>query len=375
MTNSSVDLVVVLREMKKLIGFSFVLALPIFIWIMAKPTTSEKISYISNPNLETISAPPEWKGTPIDEKERFVNLYHPFESSFADLLKWQTSKNPYKEEKESENRTLIVDFDPEDLLGEEDYMLWLGHATYLLRLSGQVILIDPILIDNTFLKRDSKLPFPIEELPPLDFIMISHNHRDHCDKQTIQFLSKQHPKAKFLTGLGLKKVIKSWTEGQEIQEAGWYQQYQIDKTAINITYVPSRHWSKRWLWDDNKSLWGGFYFQTPQQKIYFMGDSGKGPHFEDIKNTLGAPDFCLMGVGAFRPEWFMNQSHISPTDAIDAFNVMEGKFFIPMHFGTFDLSDEPRMEPWDILVEHSELIQGQLIEPMIGQNLLKSEGQ
>lgn len=365
-------MVVIWTEMKKIIGYSFVIALPIFIWIMTQPTKSDEIKYISNPELETVALLPDWKGTPIDEKGRFANLYHPFESSFADLIKWQTSKNPYKEAKENETRKLVVDFDPNTLKAEEDYLMWLGHASYLLKLNGKVILIDPILKDNMFLKRDSELPFPIDSLPPLDYIMISHNHRDHCDKQTIQFLSKNHPQATFLTGLGLSNVIRSWTEGQKIQEAGWYQQYQIDDQAINITYVPSRHWSKRWLVDDNKSLWGGFYFETKERTIYFMSDSGKGLHFEDIKNALGSPDFCLMGVGAFRPEWFMHQSHISPTDAIEAFNTLEGKYFIPMHFGTFDLSDEPRMEPWDILLENINLINGLLVEPVLGQNLLKA---
>lgn len=102
-----------------------------------------------------------------------------------------------------------------------------------------------------------------------------------------------------------------------------------------------------------------------------MGDSGMGPHFEDIKNTMGHPELCLMGVGAYKPEWFMAQAHISPTDAIKAFNILEGKNFIPMHFGTFDLSDEPRMEPWDVLKENEKLINGKLVFPILGKNLLQ----
>lgn len=359
--------------MKKLIGFSFIAVIPFFIWIMKQPSTTESINHTSNPELKTIAPNEEWKGTPLDDQGKFVNLYHPFESSFSDLLKWQTDKNPYKEAKEKETRRLAVDFDPETFKNDEDYLIWLGHASFLIKINGTTLLIDPILIDNMFLKRDSELPFPLDSFPPLDYIMISHNHRDHCDKKTIQYLSENHPETTFLTGLGLKKVIQSWTKGQEIQEAGWYQQYQIADSTLDITYVPSRHWSKRWLWDDNKSLWGGFYFRSEQKTIYFMGDSGKGPHFQDIKNTLGAPDFCLMGVGAFRPEWFMHQSHISPSDAIEAFNNLEGKHFFPMHFGTFDLSDEPRMEPWDILVQNRTSINGLLLEPVVGQNLLKIE--
>jgi L-ascorbate metabolism protein UlaG (beta-lactamase superfamily) len=175
---------------------------------------------------------------------------------------------------------------------------------------------------------------------------------------------------KVLTGLGLHAVIRPWLRENTVQEAGWYQQYTLLDSGLNITYVPSRHWSRRWLWDDNQSLWGGFYIQNGDKSIYFMGDSGAGAHFADIQKNLGSPDYCLMGVGAFKPEWFMHQAHISPSDAITAFNTLQGKYFIPMHFGTFDLSDEPRLEPWDILVKNKSLIQGALVEPVIGRNLM-----
>ncbi|EOZ95353.1 putative Zn-dependent hydrolase [Indibacter alkaliphilus LW1] len=352
--------------------YTFLLAftLPLLIWIMADTKKKVEKKYTENHELKTVNPSLDWKGTPLDENGRFVNLFHPFESSFGDLLKWQTSKNPYKEAKENETRQLAVNFDPSIIQGKEDYLIWLGHATYLFRVQGKTFLTDPILMDNTFLKRDSPLPFPIEEMPHLDYILLSHNHRDHCDKASLKFLAEHHPQAKILTALGVSKVITSWTNPQEIEEAGWFQQYTKPDADIKITFVPSRHWSRRWLWDDNKSLWGGFYIQTEEKSIYFMGDSGKGPHFEDIKNTLGSPDYCLMGVGAFRPEWFMHQAHISPTYAIEAFNTLGGRFFIPMHYGTFDLSDEPRMEPWDILIENRDAIQGYLIEPVIGQNLL-----
>ncbi|WP_373497452.1 MBL fold metallo-hydrolase [Aquiflexum sp.] len=331
-----------------------------------------KNGFTSNPELLTVLPSEDWKGNPLDDNGRFTNLYHPFESSFWDLLKWQTGKNPQNEEKKAETRRLSVDFDPTLFQNNEDYLIWLGHASYLMQIQGKTFLTDPILIDNTFLKRDSDLPFPVEQLPQLDYILLSHNHRDHCDKQTIKYLTDNHPNLKILTGLGLEKVISSWTNGQLIQEAGWYQQYSVLDSGIQITYVPTRHWSRRWLWDDNKSLWGGFYIQTPDYSIYFMGDSGDGPHFADIKNTIGSPDYCLMGVGAYKPEWFMHQSHISPTDAIGAFNTLGGKFFIPMHFGTFNLSDEPRMEPWDILFENRALIKGELIEPVLGRNFLRN---
>ncbi|WP_242617480.1 MBL fold metallo-hydrolase [Cecembia calidifontis] len=264
-----------------------------------------------------------------------------------------------------------MEFDGLLLDSSEDYLIWIGHATFLMQIDGKVILTDPMLFDNIFLKRESPLPFSLEKLPQIDYLLLSHDHRDHLDKKSIQYLIENHPNLKILTGLGMEKTIDSWINGNSIQEAGWFQQYALSDLNLEITYVPSRHWSRRGLWDLNKTLWGGFYIKNGKYSIYFMGDSGNGPHFEDIKNTLGAPDYCLMGIGAFKPEWFMEPVHISPYDAIQVFNKMEGKYFVPMHFGTFDLSDEPRMEPWDILLQNRGEIDGNLIEPILGKNLLQ----
>ncbi len=330
---------------------------------------SNKTTYMHNPELKTVHPSPDWKGNPVNGKGQFTNLYHEFESSFGDLWKWQTSKNPQKEEKEAETRTLNVKEEAKVPEGDSDFLIWLGHASYLMRINGKVILTDPVLFDNIFLKRESQLPFSPESLPPIDYLLLSHNHRDHCDKKTIRFLSDNHPNMKILTGLKLGEVIGGWTNGQEIQEAGWYQQFKTE--GLTITYLPARHWSRRWLWDLNENLWGGFYLTGPDKTLYFMGDSGYGAHFGDISDIMGKPQYCLMGVGAYKPEWFMAQAHISPTDAIKAFNTLGGSYFIPMHFGTFDLSDEPRMEPWDLLTTNQNSINGKLINPIVGIDLFQ----
>lgn len=344
----------------------------IFILIMINKIIENKAQpeFTHNPELITIKPDSTWKGTPLDEKGRFTNLYQPFDSGFGDFLKWQWSKNPQKKAKKAEQRRLEVAFDSLVFQKSEDYLIWMGHATFLMQLNGKVILIDPLLFDNTFLKRESPMPFPIEQLPELDYLLISHNHRDHLDSKSIKYLFERNRNLKILTGLGIGSILGKWGKVQNIQEAGWFQQFNLSDTSLNITYVPSRHWSRRGMLDENKSLWGGFYIQNGSFSVYFMGDSGNGPHFQDISETLGYPDYCLMGVGAFKPEWFMSQAHISPIDAIEAFNVMQGKYFFPMHFGTFDLSDEPKMEPWDILLENKQKIEGELIMPLLGANLL-----
>ncbi|AFL86025.1 putative Zn-dependent hydrolase of beta-lactamase fold protein [Belliella baltica DSM 15883] len=352
--------------------YLFALLVPaIMIYMIVKPVEQIEMNFTSNSSLKTTAPSPNWKGTPIDSKGRFSNLYHPFEASLKDVLKWKLSTNPQNEEKKNDTRSLPISSQTFDFQTKEDYIIWLGHASYLMQLNGITFVTDPILMDNFFLKRKSKLPFLLENFPKIDYLLLSHNHRDHCDESTIEWLIEQNPQIEILTGLGMKSVISSWIDDQEVQEAGWYQSYNLPIESLEIHFVPSRHWSKRWLNDDNKSLWGGFYLKSNEKSIYFMSDSGQGQHFEDIKNTLGSPEYSIMGIGAYKPEWFMYQSHISPLNAIDAFNSMGGKYFIPMHYGTFDLSDEPILEPWDVLSANQNKIKGQLVEPILGLNLLQ----
>jgi L-ascorbate metabolism protein UlaG (beta-lactamase superfamily) len=355
--------------MKKPWHFLLIFVPALFFLFSYSSYETDQMSFTYNPDLPTVNKDSLWKGTPMDGTGKFVNLHDPFESSFKDFLKWQLSTNPQKAAKKGETRIPVVVDGKPLIAGEDDFIMWLGHASYLIRLNNQVILIDPLLFDNFFLKRDHALPLQPEDFPEVDYLLISHNHRDHCDEKSIKYIAERNPDMKILTGLGLGNVIKSWLAQQEVQEAGWFQQYRIED-GVEITYLPTRHWSKRGLRDDNTSLWGGFFIKVGDQSIYFMGDSGKGAHFEEIKVIMGNPNYCLMGVGAFKPEWFMHQSHINPTDAIAAFNTLGGRFFIPMHFGTFDLSDEPRMEPLDILLENRKSINGVLIEPVAGQNLM-----
>ncbi|MCC5928074.1 MAG: MBL fold metallo-hydrolase [Cyclobacteriaceae bacterium] len=324
-------------------------------------------SYMSNPNLKSVHPDPAWKGNPVDERGRFMNLYQPFISETSKLLKWQLSKNPYKEQKKEDTRRPDTHVEPDLFTDTEDKIVWLGHASFFIRMNGINMLIDPVFFDSPFLKRETVLPFDPEQATGIDYILVSHDHRDHCDKKTLEFLAGKNPEAKVFTGLEMKPLLSSWMPGLEIEEAAWYQQFKTED-VLEVTYVPSRHWSRRGLFDENTRLWGGFFMKDSTKSVYFMSDSGAGPHFSDIKDICGAPDFCLMGIGAYKPEWFMHPVHISPADALKAFEVMEGKYFIPMHYGTFDLSDEPFMEPVDQLkVLAGNKQQHQLLITQVGE--------
>lgn len=361
-----------MRNFKKLrisIGLSslFILAWLGSFFFEANTTT---MSYTSNPELNYLQTPPNWKGTPQLSDGTFQNIDYPFESKFSDVLKWKLTKNPQAEEKKTDSKKLDLEFILDYSKSSEDQLIWLGHASYLIQLDGVTILTDPVWIDNLVLKRNSELPLDPTLLENVDYILISHDHRDHCDENTLKLLGKMFPGAQVLTGLNMKPLIQDWISQSQIQEAGWYQNFELSE-SLKITFVPSRHWSRRGLMDQNERLWGGFFIQTNSKSIYFMGDSGYGPHFKEIAKTLGSPDYALMGVGAFKPEWFMSQAHTSPTDAAKAFREMNAKYFVPMHFGTFDLSDELLLEPLDWLRAHPDSIHHQLINPILGRNLFE----
>lgn len=298
--------------------------------------------YISNPKLPIIKE--DWKGNPINFKGRFLNHEFPSLPRFKDIFEWKVKGKNDTKGKYEDNFRLNVRDCSKFFSTNENAIVWLGHASFLIRIDQKILIIDPILSSPSLLmKRYSKLPCSPELLNSIDYILISHNHRDHLDKKSLKFLCHKNPNAKILTGLRLGEKIKNWVSNT-IEEAGWFQSYSITKN-LNISYLPSRHWSKRWLNDNNSSLWGSFMIEGSTKKVFFGGDSGYGNHFLEIKETLGSPDFALLGIGAYKPEWFMHPSHTSPKDAYKAAQDLESKNFIPMHYGTFDLSDESIGDP------------------------------
>jgi len=128
-----------------------------------------------------------------------------------------------------------------------------------------------------------------------------------------------------------------------VEEAGWYQRYDIGN--LDITFMPSQHWHRRGLFDFNKVLWGGFHLNTHRRSIYFPGDTAYSGLFGEFRELMGDPDICLLPIGAYKPEFIMKESHTSPAEAVQAFNDLGGKTLVPMHYGTYDLSDEPLGEP------------------------------
>ena len=302
-------------------------------------------SYTSNPDLKTILE--GWKGTPLDQDGRFINHQFPFVHRFGTVLKWMLETNPQKAEKKADTWQKQVLQNTDFLDYQADCIVWLGHASFYIQLAGKKILIDPVFEGVTATKRLTKLPVDKASFKDIDYVLVSHSHYDHCDKDSLKLLAKLNPKAQFFAGLKLNTLIEKWI-GRPVQTAGWYQEYKTDDN-VQLFFVPSRHWSNRSLGDINETLWGGFVLKSDNKTLYFGGDSGYGNHFEQIGKLFPNLDVAMIGAGAYSPKWFMAPNHQDPADALIAFKDTKAKALIPFHYGTFDVSDEPISEAEKLL--------------------------
>lgn len=304
-------------------------------------------------NEELLVIKPGWTGNAIDQRGRFINDEFPFLPKTRDLLKWQLSSNKFKEEKQNDNGRLEVRDPSEFLAGGEDGILWLGHASFFIRLNGVSILTDPIFDTPDLVRRFVEVPSQLEVIPKVDHILLSHDHRDHTDEASLRQIAKRFPAATFFGGLRMDDILNEWkAETNPVQTAGWLQKYDT-AGPVSFYFVPVRHWARRGLFDLNKRLWGGYVIQSDKATIYFGGDSGYGRHYREVGELFPGIDYFLIGIGAYEPRWFMKENHNNPSDAVKAFRDSRAQILVPMHYGTFDLSDEPPNAPLRTLFEEA----------------------
>ena len=338
----------------------------IIIAYLSSPRPAKPITYLPfNPNKIYLK-PADWKGVPIDRKNRFVNYTYPFYQNYLIIMYWFPS-HFLNLIRNTNKRFPVQYYGNNQFLHNDETIIWLGHASFFLRIQEINILIDPQFYNTSFYKRHTDNPISPERFTSINYILLSHDHADHCDKKSLQLLVKNNPKAIILTGLKMDLLLQLFFNKKvNIVNAEWYEKFLIE-TQIEIYFVPSRHYSKRLFKKYNSTLWGGFIikFKNKQlnsyQTIYFGGDSGYGTHFADIKN-LFSPDITILGIGAFMPKWFMHPNHMSPEDAIKAAKDLDAKVMIPMHYETFNLSNEKMETPLRSLKEHSG---SQNIKPLV----------
>lgn len=311
----------------------------------------ENTAYLLNPQLSTLAVE-GYKGVPLDAEQRFQNLEFPYYPSLQAVWKWKTGKPTLalQNKKKDTWRMPVIESNAGFIGSKAEGIMWLGHASYFIRIGGKQLLIDPVFGKLSFvMPRYTALPVNPNAFKNIDFVLVSHDHRDHCDSSSLKQVARQNPQAHFLTGLRMDSLLRTWTGSDKVQAAGWYQTYHLPDSEIAIHYLPSRHWCRRYLTDTNYHLWGAFVIQAAGKTLYFGGDSGYGSHFETVKMLFGAPDVYFAGVGAYEPEWFMGPMHMSPKSAVEAAKVLDAQVVVPMHYGTFDLSDESLGNPYHAL--------------------------
>ncbi|KAI8330406.1 beta-lactamase superfamily domain-containing protein [Choanephora cucurbitarum] len=261
---------------------------------------------------------------------------------------------------------------------------WLGHACVLVQLKGFTVLFDPIFSQRCspvqFMgpKRYTQTPCLMEQLPPIDIVVISHNHYDHMDQNTLYQLDQLNPNCKFCVPLGNKKLLNlakplDESGNERVMELDWWDSVVLkkeeeEKEELKLTCTPSQHQSGRGLFDKDIALWSSWSIEGSNGKVFFAGDTGYRsvpdsatseeekdykyldtlphcPAFKEIGDKLGPFDLALIPIGAYSPRWFMSTFHCSPEDAVDLHRDVKSKKSMAIHWGTFVLTDEPVEEP------------------------------
>ncbi len=247
---------------------------------------------------------------------------------------------------------------------------WLGHSTVLVEIDGLRVLTDPVWGERaspmSFAgpKRFQPVPVPISSLPPLDAVIISHDHYDHLDYPSILELARLD--VPFFTSLGVGAHLQSWgVQPERINELDWWESIELRGRELSFTAAPSQHFSGRGVAGRNTTLWSSFVVKGPKHSFFFSGDTGLTPEYGEIRDRLGPFDLVMLEVGAFHPAW--GDIHLGPENALTALELLGGGAFLPVHWGTFNLAIHAWDQPAETLIELAPKRSVHLVMPLIGE--------
>jgi N-acyl-phosphatidylethanolamine-hydrolysing phospholipase D len=222
---------------------------------------------------------------------------------------------------------------------------WIGHASFLVRMDGAAFVTDPIFSHRcspfSFMGPPRLVPpgVPVSALPRLDFALLSHDHYDHTDRASVRALGARG--VRFFVPRGMAGLVRGF--GAEAEELAWWESREV--AGVRVHCVPARHFSGRGLLDRNRRLWSGWVVEGPTRRFYHAGDTGYFDGFAEIAQRLGPVDLAAMPIGAYMPREMMKVVHVNPEEAVRAALDLGARRVLGMHFGTFDLADEPLDEP------------------------------
>ena len=247
---------------------------------------------------------------------------------------------------------------------------WLGHSTVLLEIDGYRVLTDPVWGERasplSFAgpRRFQPVPVPLAALPPLDAVIISHDHYDHLDLPTVRELLRHD--VPVFTSLGVGAHLSAWgLPPERIIELDWWESARPRRGDLTLTAVPSQHFSGRGVGGRNLTLWSSFVVKTPRHTAFFSGDTGLTPEYAEIREREGPFDLVMLEVGAFHPAW--GDIHLGPENALAAHELLGGGSFLPVHWGTFNLALHAWDEPVETLLRLAPQTGCHLVMPLLGE--------
>jgi L-ascorbate metabolism protein UlaG (beta-lactamase superfamily) len=294
----------------------------------------------------SLSARPH--GDPVSDHfdgKRFFNQVYQ-KRGVTEFLKWQFTRRPAAW---PERIGSGPGAPPPRRVGPgELYVTFVGHATVLVQTDGVNVLADPQWSERASPvswagpKRVRQPGLRFDDLPPIDAVLVSHNHYDHMDLPTLVRLAGAH-RPRVVAPLG-NRVRLEGAGIAGVEELDWWDGVEI-APRVRVVLVPTQHFSGRTPFDRNAALWGGFVVQGPAGTVYVAGDTGYGPHFAQIRERFAPIRLAVLPIGAYEPRWFMAYAHLDPEDAVRAHQVLGAQTSLGVHFGTFQLTDEPVDEP------------------------------
>ncbi len=300
---------------------------------------------------------PKYQGPQSDHfnGKKFINSGGVAAKGMGDLLKWATNRDPGPWTKITKIPLANPIF--AQLGGKEASITFVNHSTFLIQIAGLNILTDPVWSQRvspfSFAgpKRMRPPGIPLEQLPPIDAIIISHNHYDHLDINTIKKLYQEH-KPQIIVPLGVASYLNHHNVAK-VTEMDWWNRYSLSP-ALKLHAVPAQHFSGRGIFDRDATLWCGYILEFQEQHIYFAGDTGYGDFVQEVSARFQPMKVALLPIGAYLPTWFMSPIHTSPRDAVRMHLDLQAQQSVGIHFGTFPLADDGMEQPIDDLVQALE---------------------
>lgn len=277
--------------------------------------------------------------------KRFYNPDAQQAPGYRDLIRWKLTSRP------EPSPRFVADVEqsvaPSRVNGNALRVTLVNHSTVLLQQRGFNILTDPIWSERASPvswmgpRRRRKPGVSWEDLPPIDLVLISHNHYDHMDLPTLRRLADRRDST-FIVPACAAVPLRAANIGP-VHELDWGESLLLPN--VTVYGVPALHFSARGVWDRNKALWCGYLIESQERIVYFAGDTAFGPHFAQIREKFGPPRLALLPIGAYEPRWFMSPVHMGPDQAVRAHGILAAKTSIAIHHGTFQLADDGLDKP------------------------------